>query len=236
MFTAEIYAQRRAELCRRVGDGLILLPGNVEAPFNYPNNTYAFRQDSTFLYYFGQNVPSLVGVIDASTGEATLYGDDFTVEDIIWMGPQATIEDLALQVGVAKSKPMAALAADLQIAITLGRRVHYLPPYRGLTKLQLSDLLGIKPEMLHARKSWDLIFAVAEMREKGSGGRCNRTQHNGSRQRQHLGECKMQTDQHRIHQKGSHHGLDNTNGNGFGTHVFQLTEAEFIAHGKSNKA
>ena len=168
MFTAEIYAQRRAELCRRVGDGLILLPGNVEAPFNYPNNTYAFRQDSTFLYYFGQNVPSLVGVIDASTGEATLYGDDFTVEDIIWMGPQATIEDLALQVGVAKSKPMAALAADLQIAITLGRRVHYLPPYRGLTKLQLSDLLGIKPEMLHARKSWDLIFAVAEMREKKS--------------------------------------------------------------------
>ena len=101
MFTAEIYALRREELRRRVGSGLILLPGNVESPMNYPNNTYHFRQDSTFLYYFGHNVPLLAGVIDADSGVETLYGDDFTVDDIIWMGPQATIQDLALQVGVA---------------------------------------------------------------------------------------------------------------------------------------
>ena len=91
MFTADIYAKRRAELRRRVGSGLILLPGNVESPFNYPNNTYHFRQDSTFLYYFGHNVPLLAGVIDADSGEEALYGDDFTVDDIIWMGPQPAI-------------------------------------------------------------------------------------------------------------------------------------------------
>ena len=79
MFSAEIYLKRRAELTKRVSKGVILLPGNVESPFNYPNNTYPFRQDSTFLYYFGQNVPSLAAVIDAESGVATMYGDDFTV-------------------------------------------------------------------------------------------------------------------------------------------------------------
>ena len=166
MFTADIYSARRAELRRRVGKGIILLPGNVESPFNYPNNTFHFRQDSTFMYFFGHSVPALAGVIDAESGEETLYGDDFTVEDIIWMGPQPTIRDFADRVGVAGAKPMASLTADVQRAIALGREVHYLPPYRGETKLMLSDLLGIHPSMLHARKSWDLLFAVAQMRER----------------------------------------------------------------------
>ena len=168
MFTAEIYSKRREELRRRVGQGLILLPGNVESPLNYPNNAYHFRQDSTFLYFFGHNVPLLVATIDADSGEEVLYGDDFTVDDIIWMGPQATVRELAAEVGVANAKPMAALAIDIQKAIAMGRDVHYLPPYRGETKLMLSDLLGIAPSMLHARKSLDLLFAVAEMREKKS--------------------------------------------------------------------
>lgn len=168
MFAKDIYVARRRELCRRVGKGVILLPGNVESPFNYPNNTYNFRQDSTFMYYFGHSVPALVGVIDVESGEETLYGDDFTVDDIIWMGPQPTIRDFAEQVGVAQAKPMASLAQDIQRAIALGREVHYLPPYRGETKLMMSDLLGIQPSMLHARKSLDLLFAVAEMRERKS--------------------------------------------------------------------
>ncbi|MBO5878913.1 MAG: aminopeptidase P N-terminal domain-containing protein [Alistipes sp.] len=165
MFTSDIYSARRAELRRRVGKGIILLPGNVESPFNYPNNTFHFRQDSTFMYFFGHSVPALAGVIDVESGEETLYGDDFTVEDIIWMGPQPTIRDFADRVGVAGAKPMASLTADIQRAIALGREVHYLPPYRGETKLMMSDLLGIHPSMLHARKSWDLLFAVAAMRE-----------------------------------------------------------------------
>ena len=165
MFTADIYSARRAELRRRIGKGIILLPGNVESPFNYPNNTFHFRQDSTFMYFFGHSVPSLAGVIDVESGEETLYGDDFTVEDIIWMGPQPTIRNFADEVGVAQSKPMAKLQEDVRRAISLGREVHYLPPYRGETILMMSDLLGIQPSMLHARKSWDLLFAVAQMRE-----------------------------------------------------------------------
>lgn len=166
MFTADIYSARRAELRRRIGKGIILLPGNVESPFNYPNNTFHFRQDSTFMYFFGHSVPALAGVIDVESGEETLYGDDFTVEDIIWMGPQPTIRDFANEVGVAQSKPMAKLQEDVRRAISLGREVHYLPPYRGETILMMSDMLGIHPSMLHARKSWDLLFAVAEMRER----------------------------------------------------------------------
>ncbi|MBO5216846.1 MAG: aminopeptidase P N-terminal domain-containing protein [Alistipes sp.] len=166
MFASEIYTKRRAELVKRVGKGVILLPGNVESPFNYPNNTYPFRQDSTFLYFFGQNVPALAAVIDAESGVATMYGDDFTVEDIIWMGPQAKIAELAAQVGVGESKPMAKLYDDVREALQKGRQVHYLPPYRGETKLMLCDLLGKKPEELHAGKSIDLMFAVAEMRER----------------------------------------------------------------------
>ena len=165
MFTADIYSARRAELRRRIGKGIILLPGNVESPFNYPNNTFHFRQDSTFMYFFGHSVPALAGVIDVESGEETLYGDDFTVEDIIWMGPQPTIRNFADEVGVAQSKPMAKLQEDVCRAISLGREVHYLPPYRGETILMMSDLLGIQPSMLHARKSWDLLFAVAQMRE-----------------------------------------------------------------------
>ena len=165
MFTADIYSVRRAELRRRIGKGVILLPGNVESPFNYPNNTFHFRQDSTFMYFFGHSVPALAGVIDVESGVETLYGDDFTVEDIIWMGPQPTIRDFAKEVGVAEAKPMARLKEDIQRAISLGREVHYLPPYRGETILMMADLLGIQPSMLHARKSWDLLFAVAQMRE-----------------------------------------------------------------------
>ena len=165
MFAADIYSARRAELRRRIGKGVILLPGNVESPFNYPNNTFHFRQDSTFMYFFGHSVPALAGVIDVESGVETLYGDDFTVEDIIWMGPQPTIRDFATEVGVAEAKPMARLKEDIQRAISLGREVHYLPPYRGETILMMSDLLGIQPSMLHARKSWDLLFAVAQMRE-----------------------------------------------------------------------
>ncbi len=168
MFSKETYIARRAELCRRIGKGLILLPGNRNTPNNYPNNAYYFRQDSTFRYFFGLNVPAVVGVIDAETAEATLFGDDFTVEDIIWTGPQPTLHDMGAEAGVEQTRPMKDLAEVLRRAIEHNRTVHYLPPYRGETKIELSELLGIDIKMLHARKSIDLMFAVAEMREKKS--------------------------------------------------------------------
>ena len=168
MFSAKTYTARRHELRTKIGSGIILLPGNPLSPNNYPNNAYYFRQDSTLRYYFGLNVPSVAGLIDADTGEEALYGDDFTVEDIIWTGPQPTLREMGAEVGVAATFPMAKLEKRLRRAISLGRRIHYLPPYRGETKLQLSELLGIKPALLHDYKSVDLMFAVAEMREKKS--------------------------------------------------------------------
>ena len=168
MFSKETYVARRAELCRRVGKGLILLPANPEVPNNYPNNTYYYRQDSTFRYYFGLDIPSLIGLLDAESGEAMLFGDDFTVEDIIWTGPMPTLSELGAGVGVEKCFPKADVREVLKRAIEQNRPVHYLPPYRAELKIELADLLGIRLAMLHERKSLDLMFAVAEMREKKS--------------------------------------------------------------------
>ena len=168
MFSAKTYGTRRNLLRTKIQSGIVLLPGNAPAPNNYPNNAYYFRQDSTFLYYFGLNLPSLVGLLDVDSGEEMLFGDDFTVEDIIWTGPQPTLRELGAQVGITATYPLAALEERLRKAIALGRRIHYLPPYRGETKLQLSALLGIRPALLHEYKSVDLMFAVAEMREKKS--------------------------------------------------------------------
>ena len=168
MFSAKTYAARRNMLRTKIGSGIVLFPGNPLSPNNYPNNAYYFRQDSSFLYYFGLNIPSLAGLIDADTGEEALYGDDFTVEDIIWTGPQPTLRELGAKVGIAATHPLSELEKRLRKAISLGRKIHFLPPYRGETKLWLSSLLGIKPTLLHDYKSVDLMFAVAEMREKKS--------------------------------------------------------------------
>ena len=165
MFAPDTYIARRNELRRRIGTGLILLTGNCDAPFNYPNNIYAFRQDSTFLYYFGLNIAGMNGVLDADSGDDELYADDLTVDDIIWTGPQPSVSELAASVGVAKSRPAKALAERIAQALRTGRRIHFLPPYRGETKLQLCELLGLVPSALHDRKSVDLMMAVAEMRE-----------------------------------------------------------------------
>ena len=165
MFSAATYAARRAELCRRIGKGVILIPGNWEAPYNYPNNAYHFRQDGTFIYYFGLTLPQFVGVIDCQTGEATIFGNDVTVDDIIWMGPQPTVADLSAQVGVRKSFPLSALAPYIESVVKSGVEIHYLPPYRGQTTLLLCSLLGKTPEEVYRDKSVELMFAVAGMRE-----------------------------------------------------------------------
>ncbi len=170
MISKESFIARRAELKQRIGSGLILLPGNDLVSYNYPNNTYNFRQDSTFRYFFGLNIPSLFAVIDTESGAEMLFGNDYTVEDIIWTGPQPTVKELGATVGLEPTscQQLSELAPTIARAIRAGRKVHYLPPYRSATKLQLSELLGISVAMLHSYKSADLIFAVAEMREKKS--------------------------------------------------------------------
>ena len=165
MFSANTYKSRRAELRRRIGNGLILIAGNTFSPYNYPNNAYTFRQDSTFIYYFGLNLPTLMAVIDAESGEEMLFGDDFTVEDIIWTGPQPRLVELGAQVGVSNCQPLKALDGVIATALKQGRKIHFLPPYRGESKIELARLLGLPISELYNHKSVDLMFAVAEMRE-----------------------------------------------------------------------
>ena len=164
MFSKETYIRRRAELKRLVGNGVILFFGNNEAPANYPANAYApMRQDSSFLYYFGQHRDGLVGVIDIDNDEEILFGDDIDVEDIVWMGFTPSVADLAAEVGVTKTAPMTDLAKMVNGPWSTVNK-HFLPPYRFDTKIQIMDLLGIHPSKQKEAASLPLIKAVVKMR------------------------------------------------------------------------
>ncbi len=165
MFKKETYIKRRNELKTMVGNGVIILFGNNESPCNYPNNGYyPFRQDSSFLYYFGQQRDGLVGVMDIENDRDTLIGNDIDIEDIVWYGSVDSVRDLAAQVGVEHSAPMAALQDICNNAQKQGRKIHFLPPYRFDTKLQITDLLGIHHSQQKNAASMELIRAVVKMR------------------------------------------------------------------------
>lgn len=169
MFSKQTYQARRNELRRRMPKGgIVVLIGNGEAPRNYFDNAYGFRQDSTFLYYFGLQNAGLVGVIDLDEERDYLFGDDYTVDDIIWMGPQPSVAELAASVGVEHSAPFAAARDFIQGAIRGGRKAHYLVPYRGEGVLLMSRLTGIKTSEHYNHYSVDLAINVAAMREEKS--------------------------------------------------------------------
>lgn len=164
LFDKEIYAERRKKIVRQLQHGMILLPGNTDSPMNYRDNPFRFRQDSTFLYFFGLDFQGIAGILDADSGEEMIFGDDPDLDDIIWMGPQISMQEKAARVGVSKSFPFRQLAAVLAEAIKQGRKIHFLPPYRAENKLLLSELLGIGPERLSLYASTDLIKAVVTLR------------------------------------------------------------------------
>lgn len=164
MFSAEVYISRRKRLAEEVKNGVILLPGNGESPMNYLDNTYPYRQDSNFLYFFGLDQPGLVGLIDAGSGEAILFGNDVDLDDIIWMGPQESIASRAEQAGVRDSRPLDKLDSTLAEAIRQGRRIHFLPPYRGENKLLLEQLTGVAVARQREYASLELIRAVVGLR------------------------------------------------------------------------
>ena len=162
MFDKNTYIRRRAELKKLVGIGIIVLFGNNEAPYNYPANSYApMRQDSSFLYYFGQHRDGLVGVIDINNDEEWLFGDDIDVEDIVWMGFTPSVSDLAAEVGISKTAPMSHLTSYIKHQTSY---IHFLPPYRHDTKIQIMDLTGIHPSKQKEAASLKLIQAVVKMR------------------------------------------------------------------------
>ncbi len=164
MFDKTTYIKRREKLRQKVKDGIILISGNGYSPMNYPSNTYKFRQDSSFLYYFGIDLPGLAGIIDIDNNEDMLFGDDVTLDDIIWMGPQPTLKENAEKVGVKKTLPSKELSEKLRQAIDKKLKIHFLPPYRAENKIMLSQLLNIPISKLKEKSSTELIKAIVDMR------------------------------------------------------------------------
>lgn len=164
MFDSKTYINRRNVLKSKFSDGLILISGNSEVPMNYSANTYHFRQDSTFLYYFGLDIPNLSGVIDVEEGRDYIFGNDIDIDDIIWMGPLPVMKDLAVKAGIKYTAPLNHLEEILGNAIKQKRRIHFLPPYRAENKIMMENLLGISIGQLNYYASEELIKAVVEQR------------------------------------------------------------------------
>jgi Xaa-Pro aminopeptidase len=164
MFKSEIYIKRREELHKKMKTGLALFIGNVEAPMNYPDNAYHFRQDSNFLYFFGLDIPGLAGLMDFDSGKDRIFGNDFDMDDIVWMGPQPTVKELAQKCGITETMPKSKLEAIIRDALDKKRKVHFLPPYRGETKMMLGSLLRENPCQMKSIASALLIKAVVSMR------------------------------------------------------------------------
>jgi Xaa-Pro aminopeptidase len=164
MFEASIYTQRRKRLKEQIGSGLAFFLGNEESPMNYPANPYHFRQDSSFLYFFGLDFPGLTGILDVEEDRDIIFGDDVTIEDIIWMGDQPQLKDRALKAGVTETLPSNKIEETLRKAIQAGRKIHFLPPYRPETVAKLSHLLGIQNALLKDYASQALIKAVIAQR------------------------------------------------------------------------
>lgn len=164
MFSKETYINRRTRLKKEVGQGILLFLGNDESGMNYVDNTYTFRQDSTFLYFFGSDYAGLSAIIDIDENREIIFGNELTLDDIVWMGTQPTIHEKSTLVGIEHTEPTAQLAAYLKKAHSQGRRIHYLPPYRGEHRLKLQAWLGIAPAQQQEQASVDFIRAVVNQR------------------------------------------------------------------------
>jgi Xaa-Pro aminopeptidase len=164
MFDPAIFRERRNRLKKDVGSGLILFLANDEVGMNYAGNTYGFRQDSSFLYFWAVDHPGLAALIDADQGNETLFGDDLTVADIVWTGPQPTMADRCKVADIGSTAPMAELATRVNAAIAQGRRVHFLAPYRPEHTLKISNLLGLHPTVVRSYRSEVFHKAVVAQR------------------------------------------------------------------------
>lgn len=164
MFEKEIYENRRKALKSRGLKGVALFLGNVDSPKNYRDNCFSFRQDSTFLYFFGLDFQGLAGVIDFESGEELIYGNDVDIDDIIWMGPQVPLRENAVKVGIQKTAPFAKLNEFISTNLKKGKKLHILPPYRGENKILLANLLNVSLNEVQQFISLELIKTVIEIR------------------------------------------------------------------------
>lgn len=145
MFAKETYIQRRALLKKNIGSGVLLFLGNDEQGLHYEDNTFRYRQDSTFLYYFGLSFAGLSAIIDIDEDKEIIFGDELTIDHIVWMGTQPTLKEKSGRVGITEVMPSAEIMNYLHKAVRKGQTVHYLPPYRAEHKLKLMEWLGIPP-------------------------------------------------------------------------------------------
>jgi Xaa-Pro dipeptidase len=164
MFDKQVYIDRRDELKKNFKNGILLFPGNDESPLNYPSNTYNFRQDSSFLYYFGIDIPNMFGVIDLDENKEYLFGYEFSVEDTVWMGPQPKLNELASLVGIENSESIDKLEKFLKSKKNKHAKFHFLPTYRGDQSLKIANLIGENPYKLKSKFSKKLIEAVVAQR------------------------------------------------------------------------
>lgn len=165
MFDKNIYINRRKALQSKIKNGVLLFLGNNEASMNYPANTYRYRQDSQFIYFFGIQLDHLAAIIDIDNQKEIIFGDDYTIDDIIWMGNQPSIADLAEKCGISETRPLATLVDYLQKIKASGRTIHFLPPYRDDNKIFLHNTLGIPFAQLKTSASIELIKAVVALQE-----------------------------------------------------------------------
>lgn len=164
MFSTNTYATRRNKLKTRISEGLLLFLGNEESGMNYIDNTYHFRQDSTFLYYFGLDKAGLAAIIDVESGEEWIVGDEITMDDVIWAGPQPTLQEQATRVGVVKTLPKSALEAKIKGSLSTGRTVHFLPPYRPEHTLKINHWTDWALADIPQKASVEFIRAVINQR------------------------------------------------------------------------
>src|SRR6187402_2188451 len=164
LFSPATFRDRRRRLSKEVGSGLILFLGNDEVGMNYTANVYPFRQDSSFLYFWNVDQPGLTAVIDVDAGKETLFGDDVSMADVVWSGPQPSIAARAAQGAISATAPAAALAEQVAAAVHKGRPVHFLAPYRADHSVKLAALLGVAPAAVKEKRSAPLHQAVAAQR------------------------------------------------------------------------
>jgi len=165
MFNSQVYKTRRQKLKSAMSSGLILITGNPESPVNYPDNGYHFRQDSDFLYFFGIDQPGFLGLIDIDNDTDTIFANDVDIEDIIWMGPQPAVADLAKKCGIDNTKPFNAIFESIATAIKAGRKIHFIPAYRAENKILLQQITGISADRVRDYASLELINAIVSLRE-----------------------------------------------------------------------
>lgn len=164
MFSSNVYTARRNRLRTLVSSGIILFPGNPEAAMNYAANTYHYRQDSNFLYYFGLDHDGFAGVIDVDNNKDIIFGNDIDMDDIIWMGFQPTVKEQAARAGVEHTDTLAKLEVFLKDAVAKGRKVHIVKPYRGEVWIWLESLLGVHHAQVKNFISEELIRGIVAMR------------------------------------------------------------------------